>query len=327
MGHRFQWELPKVNTACDIAAKQNDEQQVNLLAAASRVYGQAKHVMAFQFALTVPAALVSSILMAWQPSWKVWLTFYSITVALVDTIYLSRKQARLKKRGATLQQMFDCAVLELPWRPLRCGPPIDSEDVYIEAKAHLSKPEARKYLLDWYPTAVGQLPLRFARLVCQRASVSWDFRLRARVRGALTITLSALSAVVFLIALARGDTVEQMILTVYVPLAPAILWILREMLAQHDAVEADKKALAHVEQLWPQALAGTLSEASLLEQSIQGQDALFEARSRSPFVFDWVYHLLRKGQQEQMEHKAEELVKEAMTALNASNSRTQESDI
>jgi hypothetical protein len=45
------------------------------------------------------------------------------------------------------------------------------------------------------------------------------------------------------------------------------------------------------------------------------QDALFDNRSRSPLVFDWVYHLLRKRKQQQMEFKAEELVKEALRSV------------
>jgi hypothetical protein len=306
-----------LTTGCSIPERQNTDAQVNLLAAASTVYGRAKRLMALQLALTVPGALACSLVMAWQPSLKIWTTFFSVTVALLDTLWLSRAQARLKKRGATLQQMFDCNLFGLPWRPLRCGKPVASEDVLADAKKHLTRPDARDALLDWYPKEAGELPWPLARRVCQRATLRWDLRQRDRVRGALTATLSVLAAAVFLIALLRGNTVEQMILTVYVPLAPAVLWTLREILAQRDAIQADERDLAHVESLWSQAITGKLTETELLEQSLLVQDALFDARSRSPLVFNWVYRLLQKRQQEQMEHKARELVDEALRQLSA----------
>ena len=302
-------------TGCNIAVKQNDEEQINLLAAASRIYGRAKLLMAVQFTLTVPAALASALLMAWQPTWKVWLTLFSITVTLLDVLCLTRALARFKKRGAVVQQMFDCAVFDLPWRALRCGPRVDSEDILADAQDQLRNPKARNGLPDWYPPSVKALPQSFARLICQRASFWWDLRQRDRVRGALTAILSVLAIAIFLIALVRGDTVQQMILTVYVPLAPAIVWILREIIAQRDAIQADERGLATVEALWKQAMERRIDDAEALNQSQLVQDALFDNRSRSPLVFDWIYHLLRKRKQQQMEFKAEELVKEALRTL------------
>ena len=299
----------------NIAEKQNDDRCISLLAAASSVYSRAKSLMAIQFVITVPAALASSIIMALQPQTKVWLTFFSVTVALADTLFLSRMQSRLKKRGAAIQQMFDCELFELPWHDLRTGAPVDTEDIHAEAKPLLRNVKTRSRLQDWYPTVVKALPLPLARLVCQRASVSWDLRQRDRVRGALRLLLCVLACAIFLIALSRGNTVEQMILTVYVPLAPAVLWIIREMLAQRDAIQSDEKCMRHVESLWNQALAKKAAEEDLLQGSILAQDALFDARSRSPMVFNWVYRLLRSRQQEQMEHKAEELVQEASRRL------------
>ena len=303
---------------CHIPSRQNEDPQIDILAAGSHVYAQAKQLMGIQFALTVPAALVSSLLMAWQPDWKIWLTSFSVTVALMDALWLNRAQIGLKKRGATLQQMFDCALFELPWRSLRCGAPIDSTDVFSHAKQQHAKPDAKKGLIDWYPSSVGSLPLPLARIVCQWVSLWWDLRQRARVRGALTLILCVLAAIVFFIALAQGDTVEQMILTVYVPLAPAVVWVIREMLAQRDAIQADERGLAHVEAVWKKALNRELGDSELLAESLLLQDALFDARSRSPMVFNWVYKLLRRRHQEQMAHKAAALVSEARARLDQS---------
>jgi hypothetical protein len=127
--------------------------------------------------------------------------------------------------------------------------------------------------------------------------------------------LCVLAIAILLIALIQKNTVQQMILTVYVPLAPAVLWALREIMAQRDAIQADERGLSCVEALWKKALEQKLSPAELTVESVLVQDALFDARSRSPLVFNWVYRLLRKRKQEQMEHKAQQLVKEALAVL------------
>ena len=134
MGHRIQWQISMVSPGNNIPASQNAEPQINVLAAASHIYGRAKSLMAVQFALTVPAALVSSLIMAWQPGWKVWLTSFSVTVALLDTLWLSRAQISLKKRGANLQQMLDCALFELQWKLLRCGVRIDVTEILVDVR-------------------------------------------------------------------------------------------------------------------------------------------------------------------------------------------------
>lgn len=304
-------------TGCSIPSVQNAESQVNLLAAASHVYGGAKRLMALQLFITVPAALLSSILMAWKPDLKIGLTCFSITVTLLDTLLLSRLLNQLKRKGAVIQQMFDCAVFELPWRSIRCGRRVDSEHILEAGRKHRAKAGNKGVMQDWYPPAVGQIPLPWARLICQRASFWWDLDQRGKVRGWLIAILVILSISIFGIALARRNTVQEMILTVYVPLAPAILWLLREILSQSDAIKAAQRGLEATEALWNQALLRPPSDPETLQQSLVIQDALFDARSRSPLIFNWVYHLLRTTKEDQMKHKAVELVQEAQGRLNA----------
>jgi hypothetical protein len=315
MGHRVLWQISMV-ARCAISAEQNAEQQVNLLAAASHIYGNAKRLMAFQLTITVPAALVSSILMAWKPDLRIWLTCYSISVALLDTLFLSRLLNQLKRKGALIQQMFDCALFGLPWRPLRCGRKVESEYILDAARCQLAKMPVQSQLLNWYPTVVDQIPLAWARLICQRASFWWDLNQRARVRAWLIFFLVVLSLAIFGIALIRGDTVQQMILTVYVPLAPAVISLLREIFAQSDAIKADQRGLDAVEALWGQSLLRPPDDSETSQQSLLIQDALFDGRCRSPLIFDWAYSILRQKKEDQMMHRAAELVQEAKSKLN-----------
>jgi len=303
-------------TGCSIPSAQNAEPQVNLLAASSHVYGTAKRLMALQLFITVPTALLTSILMAWKPELKIWLTFFSVSVALLDTLLLSRLLNQLKRKGAVIQQMLDGALFDFPWRSLRCGRKVDSEYILDIGRRHLAKAGNKGSLLNWYPPVVGEIPLPWARLICQRASFWWDLNQRGKVRAWLIAILVILSISIFGIALARRNSVQEMILTVYVPLAPAILWLLREILSQSDAIKAAQRGVEATEALWNQSLTRPPNDPETFQQSLLIQDALFDARSRSPLIFNWVYHLLRSTKEDQMNHKAVELVQEAQGRLN-----------
>lgn len=255
--------------------------------------------------------------MAWTPDLKIWLTCFSVSVALIDTLLLSRLLSQLKRKGACIQQMFDCTLFDLPWRPLRCGRKVDTENILEASRSYLAKAGNMNQLRNWYPPVASEIPLPWARLICQRASFWWDLNQRSRVRAWLIVILVMLSLSIIGIALIRGDTVQQMILTVYVPLAPAIIWLLREILAQSDAIKTDERGLEAVETLWGQALLRSPAAPETFQQSLLIQDALFDGRSRNPLIFNWVYQILRPKKEDQMMHKAAELVQEAKTKLSS----------
>ncbi len=301
--------------ACEIAVQQNSDAQVLRLAAYSEIYSQAKTLLAVQFSLTVPAAVVSSLMMAGHPDWKIWLTFYAITVSLLDALVLERIQTALKKKAARIQEIFDCTLLTLPWRTVRCGAQVDTEDVREAGEAHRRKNPELAGLKDWYPPIASRLPLPLARLICQRANCWWDSRLRRRMANWLLGILVAVVVAVFVIALCSKNTVEQMILTVYAPVAPAVLWTVREFLRQRDAADALDKLRVHVERVWNDTLTGKFHDDDLLHASIEIQDMVFDGRTRNALIFNWVNKLIRPRQQVSMNDKAAELVEEAVLRL------------
>lgn len=296
---------------CQIAEQQNSEPQLQRLAASSLLYSRAKTLLAVQFTLTVPGAMASALIMAWQPTWKIWLTFYAITISLLDALVLDRIQTALKKKGARVQEMFDCDLFDLSWRSARCGARVDTEDIRESAETYTRKNPNLPGLRDWYPPDVASLALPLARLVCQRANCWWDSRLRRNVASFLLGILIIVVVGVFIVALCAKNTVEQMILTVYAPVAPAVLWTIREFLRQRDSADSLDKLRTHVERVWIDAVAGKFTGKDLDHASIEIQDLIFDGRTRNPLIFNWVNALVRPRQQVSMNEKAKELVAEA----------------
>ncbi len=299
-----------MSQSCDIDKRQNSERQLDLLAAGSFFYRRAKFFLGLQFALTVPAAVVLAIIILKVPEAKGWTTFYALSIALLDTLLLDRVQSHYKKLGARTQELFDSELLELEWNSLRAGTKPDSEDL-LQAASKFKKGVGMDRLRDWYPPAACELPLPLARLVCQRANTWWDASLRKKYAIVLIAILVLCIAAVFTVSLLAGNTVEEMILSVYAPIAPGILWSFREIGRQRKAADLLDKLRADVEQLWSISLSGILDRAHLDIKSRQIQDSIFDGRIGNPLIFDWINRLVRPAQQVSMNAKARELVAEA----------------
>lgn len=300
-----------------IAQQQNSDAQLLRLAAASRVYSRAKAVLAIQFALTVPAALATVLIATYSPTLKLWTVTYSFAVALLDALLLERYQTYLKKQGAKIQEAFDCDVLNLKWRKLKAGEPVETEVVRDEGNSYIKGHPDLTLLRDWYPPVVSQLPLHLARLVCQRANCWWDAKLRRKYSFALKLILWLLTALVIIFGLQAKQTLGQLVLAVVAPLSPALLWGIREIRKQDEAAEALDKLRGQVEQTWELALDGTLVGDALQQTSADIQTEIFERRSRHPLIFNWINLLVRDKQQTSMNEKAKELVDVAAKRLGA----------
>ena len=296
---------------CKISTEQNSDESLQLLAAGSTFYGKAKVVAGIQFILLVPAALIASLLILSKPDWKLWATFYSLTAALLDVLVLDRLQTHYRKMGAKTQELFDTTLFQLNWKTTRSGPKPDGEDLTRAASSFQKANPDRSFLKDWYPSIVSELPLPLARLICQRAVCKWDTDLRRTFSIGAIVSLAVVLLGVVLIALAGEMKAGDVILKIYAPVAPAVLWCIREFLRQRDALSGLEKLKSHIESVWEKALRGSATVSELAADARDIQDCLFDGRSRHPLIFNWVYRIARRFQEDGMKAKAADMVKEA----------------
>jgi hypothetical protein len=296
-----------------IIEQQNTPEHVELFAAASYYYGWGKVTLAVQMIMTIGIAIALSIIVKLNPDAKAWTTFTAITITWLDILVLDRVQIFFRKRGALVQEQNDCGLFGLEWNELRCGKPLEGEDVHSGAACFLRCHDDSK-LRNWYPSSVEELPLPLARLICQRCCFRWDMSLRRLYRLSLIglVVLGSISAVAF--ALYRGLLVEDLILAVYAPLAPAVIWCMREVRRQGDAADSLDKARGYVEAIWKQALSGKLDTALLEVTGRRIQDTLFENRSKNPPMFNWIYDLKRDEKELTMVKMARKMVDDAVRA-------------
>jgi hypothetical protein len=295
-----------------IPETQNTEQQLERLAAQRTLYSRAKTVAGIQAIVSVPAAIAWSLIANFYPSMKSWAALWGLVIAVVDVGLLDALQSSSQRDAAKVQEAFDCAVLDLPWNSLVVGSRPDPERIAEASQKYSSDP--KHPIENWYPPEVAKLPLSSARLVCQRTNLWWDWKLRQRyglvlVGGGLALAVASLAT-----GLVRHYSLEDSLLTFWIPLAPAYLWALREFRKHQSAAKLSEGLKEYTGTLWAGALAGTISDAELKEESRRVQDQICQRRRDSALVFDWLYNRLQAAHEMQATKGAAELVREALAA-------------
>jgi hypothetical protein len=206
--------------------------------------------------------------------------------------------------------------LKLDWNKLVAGSRVDPEELRAIASGQMSDKE-KKGLKDWYEGAISRLPLPVGRLLCQRTNVVYDLRVRRMYSGALFFIAGLLGAALLAVGLYHGLKVDQLIISVGLPVLPLVSFVLREYRKQEDTIESLTTLKGEIEKVWDKALAGaSVEDLTLSSRALQ--DAIYRHRASNPLVFDWLYNRLRKKSEAQAKHAAETLVAEAVSKLNLS---------
>ena len=236
----------------------------------------------------------------------------ALLIGFVEARFLDPWHKASLNTAAKLQEEFDCHVLRMAWNRFLVGRKVDPEDVIKETSKKLDPPEEEQFK-NWYPQAVSQLPLHLARLVCQRTNLRYDGELRKRYRSFLIFGMGIVGLAGILASIALNLSFASVVLAVLVPVAPLGLWVTRELNRQAETVQLLDKLKAEVETFWGMARDGAPEpEIGLCSRELQ--DAIYNHRVTSPLIFDWVYGLLRKRLEEQMNRGAEHWVSELISS-------------
>jgi hypothetical protein len=293
----------------DISTKQNTPDRIKMLAAQRQLYSQAKRINALQIILSVPCVVVWTASALIWPELKAGAAAWGIAIALMDLFFFVPGEKALKREAAKIQEYFDSEVLGLSWNKFKLGSYPDPELIAQASSAYFSRHDSRK-LQDWYAPIVGEIPLSYARLICQRINCWWDMGLRKRYAKALISMLVALVLVVWGVSIYRLVSLEHFILIGIVPLVPAFLILIRLSQSHLEAVKKLDTLKAHIDSLWTSLRNETVSDERLLTLSQDLQAAIYDNRCSNPLVFNWVYNWLRDNTEDAMNDGAEKLVEQ-----------------
>lgn len=316
MESRFQRPLSKKNNLIrrgrlmnNIPQLQNSEHALWLLAARQQTYARATVWQLVQFAATVILPMAFAVLAIACPQLRAGLATASLLLVLIDIMLFDRLQKRLLQRAAKIAEQYDHEILQLPWNDFVVGEKIDPEDIEEAAAAYPKNSSSQKKLVDWYPVAVERAPLHVARIACQLANLRYDATLR-KFYAAVVLWLPAaifISAVLVagFLNLAWGDVV----LSVFAPATPIIVWSLRERFRHRDTAAAQEIVKATADDFWRGIKDRNENECA--DRAREFQDAIYLRRVSSPLIFPFIYGLLRNKMEAQMNKGADERLTQA----------------
>lgn len=305
----FPWG--KIIVQNQISKKQNEPQQIRRLAAQRKLYSRAKCIFTIRSMACLTIALCGATISSYHPSSSLIIALIALPYSFIDQLFLDPLQRKWIFTAAKIQEMFDTAVLELRWVAIKYGPPIDEEEV-IELSTDIeNNPELSKSLTNWYPGAIGNLPIHHARLVCQRANCVWDKSLRKRYSTAVIAILILAAIILFCIGLISDNTFEQLILSIIIPLAPAILLGLRQCLELRKSNTLLDKLSSDAHNTLQKSMREPVDVDLLTKLSRDIQSQLFDHRKNGQVIFDWVYKIFRTKNEHSMNLHAKTMADEA----------------
>jgi hypothetical protein len=288
----------------EIGIRQNSDSALRLLAAQQALYSSAKQWQGWQFFLLVPVTIGLSLGALWHPGWKSYAALYGISMMLLDSVVVRPRIGSLRKEAARVQELFDCDVLEITWNKFRIGRRPETEIVEENYAKFLSRGGAETWLKDWYPPSVANIPVNFARIICQRQNCWWDSKLRRRYAGVIVATTALSTFIAVIASLVGGLTLEKFILVVLAPLLPIWSVGLRQYSEHKESADSEFRIKELAEALWETAVATNNGPSA--QESRALQDSILDHRMRSPLIFNWFYFKHKKQFEAQARKSADE---------------------
>ena len=278
---------------------QNQPQQIDLLVAQRHLYSDAKKLFVCRMVSALIVAVMGPIIAIVYPDYAGYVGLFSLLYLLLDIGAIETAECGKKHSAAKIQELFDTRVLALPWSDAVVGQPPQTE-VISRALRNNGK-VGRELLQNWYAPEVASVPIALGRFLCQRTNLAWDKDLRKRY----AVLLSGVMIVVVVGALVAAIKFQLAVSTVFgglvLPLIPFIEITIRQIINHFRAATETNELIVKIEDIINRVCVGEAVEG-LDALSRTFQDELYRHRRSCPLIFDWVYWLLRSGQEKDMQY-------------------------
>ncbi len=288
-----------------ISKAQNLPENIDLLVAQRRLYSDAKRARGFRTVGSLIAAIPLPILGVMVSSSQSLVTVMGglwLLAALVLMLVFVRGKT---SDGTRVLEEFDVRVFSLPWNERIAGKRVISE---LVTNAMRRSRVDHSQLRDWYPPIVGEVPWPLSVLVCQRAAVVWDWRLRRAYGWLILVSTLGLFFASVLVALLMQYTVAQWLLVLALPMASAFTGGTQTAFSNLGDAAQQSEMHDRLDEDWRRALREHISLTS--EESRQHQDCRFMHRLVASPIPDWWYRALRGRYETDMAVTAERMVRE-----------------
>lgn len=269
-----------------IQERQNYRRSLNRLTAQRYLYRSSKIIENWRLA---SVAIAVSLLMLDFVVGALWFSQLATIIVVLswftEQALLVGWSTRMKEESATIQDDFDCFVLNIPWSEHRgLDRPTEHRIRELTVKA-AGVATVEEGLTDWYGRDEIPSEPSEARIHCQGVNCRWDERLRKEWILSVTTFLAFVLACIVVVASFTGVSAMELVLLVAAALR-VLAWLTVEFREQLAA----KKRMSRLHRY----LSGEGQDAQMSMCDVRlVQDAIFAHRRSCPTVPDWFYRLRR----------------------------------
>ena len=220
-----------------IQERQNQPESLAKLAAQRLMYWRAKWMRNIGMVLILIVAILGlAASIVEDQGFSYFVSLVALITWFFDQQVLKRKESASKREAATIQEDFDCFVLDLPW-PAHKGiqrPTLDRIK-QLASKAR-SKPKVSEKLDNWYtPDAIPEDPI-LSKIHCQRMNCWWDVNLRCGWSKVLKVSFWIFAVSVLCLSVVTGITVAKLAAIIASNIR-ILAWGRSEIKEQAEAIE------------------------------------------------------------------------------------------
>jgi hypothetical protein len=325
-------------TGSQILERENTSENITKLSAQREIYSRAKTLMGWQIILTVPIIIMLSIAKIaisyylstlpvinppinppinpfWKFDMEVFISTYALFLFFFDSLFLTNYFKESKEKAAGIQELFDCAVLEIEWNKMLFA---EKPEPSIILKYHNLRKKRNKNdnFSNWYEEPIKEIDNNIAKLICQRENIRYDNEVREKLKWwGWFIPVVTLSVLIFL-GIFSTNPLGLFIVNVITPFLPIFALSIKWYIEQNNAIKTIKEIKTIIQTLWDNVLEkGEIPSDATIRQI---QDRIHLHRREGGLVPDFIYNRIRTEQEEQMffsiEHSVEEYRKKFLTA-------------
>jgi len=298
----------------DILNRQNKPEELERLAAQRELYSAAKRIFGWQALLTVAIPVILACVAIAKETWAPYVAWYGVAIFAIDLLAIDPHIKKLKAKAAKIQELFDCSVLQLSYSALKTVKDITVEDVLRYYEAHQKIATNIEKIRDWYPAAISEVGLPVARIICQRSSCWWDKKLREEYCQRIKyILIFIILAIVTGCLFAKTGTVQLVL--IFGALVPFFQFTIKQYNDNVDMNCRLEQLSNYIDQVWDDIIKGKITDPELKNESRRIQDGLYDNRTLSPLIFDFIYKKSRAGNEETMNKAAQKLIEQYDAAV------------
>lgn len=285
-------------TPCGIAERQNAQENLRLLAAQRQLYSKEKKRTGIWYlgSIIIAMVAVATSALAFTKPYEPVIIFLWILVATGEYVLLpSLRQPRIE--AATIQERFDCNVLDLEWNDALTEEP----DLKIVERAveqfdrRKNRDQEWKKLENWYESSAIQTePIHMARIACMKENIRWDSGQRREWARCITgITIGII--IILAVAGIQFDwLLKQYFTGLFLLVIPLLIAVLGHVTRHREAAKRLDHLARVLEDLRRDALREHVDIDEITRRTRYLQTEICHHRMEDVPVIDWFYNKLGK---------------------------------